>query len=272
MAKLEKALPLLLVLVFVSTAAAFELSVVVDPLKNVSVKGLEYDNSSQVQDVVLNLDNTGSVGCTYRVKAVSEYNNTFYEHYSKEYPIWPGSNSDVDMSFALANKSGQVNTSLFISYCDGEQFLESFNWTSEPVGTINEVNSETLSASETSVKAEFSRENGSLVPVETPPYWKVSSAKIENSTAELTYNPSIFKETNLTYAVTNEEGSIIGKTEVSLKDPEPSLKQKILDNKWFLFAALFALSLIGNLLLLRKRIVPDKVNEKAVELKSKIKR
>ena len=263
---------LLLVALILSVGAGSALNFDVDVASeaNVSVVDIKYDNStSSFHNFNATIENYASVGCTYNLRAVYEHSDGQKEiRYSNSYKLWPGSNQVAEINYFPENYTGTVDAKVEIVFCDQKKDVKSFEFNStENITLENEVESSTLQVNDNQAQVEFSVEKGHLVPHEMPAYWKTGYSEIVNGSATLEYNPPIFsEEKKLNYAVFSGEGEIIGETTVSLKNPEPTLKEKILDSKWLIFAGLFIVSLAGNGYLLRRKIVPDEVREKLAEL------
>lgn len=241
-----------------SSASSLLYKVDVDASLNHSSFDLEYRNTTDTLQVVSSsITNTGSVGCTYRLRADVTRNGTQASHYSRGYELWPGETAAMKLRFISGNTTGQIPTQLHLEYCGQEKSLDEFTFEDTKSEQLNTtIDSRTVEATEREAKAKFSVKSGILVPLESPPYWKVSSAKINSSEATLDYEPSLFRsEEEIKFAVLNESSEkAIGITTVELQ-PETSVFTSIRDN---LETLLLAFSLLVNmalgLILFRTRI------------------
>jgi hypothetical protein len=226
----------------------------VDQTLNHSGFDLNYsDRVEDVQTVSVAVDNIGSVGCEYRLRAVQDGENFSSVEYSRGYPMWPGGTSLMQMKFLAQNYTGPVNTTLFLQYCGKTSKIGNFSY-NDTVNTKvnNSIGSETLEATEAEVKLKLPVENGYLVPVNSPPYWRVGSTTINDGKAVASYEPPIFdRDETVEFAVVNEStGNVLGKTTAEL-DPEKTLVEKIRDS-WL--RVLLGISVLLNAVLIGKGI------------------
>ncbi|MFB6180618.1 MAG: hypothetical protein ABEJ93_01955 [Candidatus Nanohalobium sp.] len=207
-------IPLLLILITgTATSVSFEASI--SPEANITVRETSFiQNSSGLQTVNLSVINTGSVGCSFQLETVFNNSETAY---SREKPVWPGESTFLESNH-LFKESGSYKGVAKLDYCGEKLKLSKFNFTTEKANfSAPEVNSTTLTASENRVN--FTVEEGLLVPVETPYFWKVSSAETVNGTASVGLKPSIFdRDEEIRFAVLNQStGSVKAFTNVSMR-------------------------------------------------------
>jgi hypothetical protein len=134
----------------------------------------------------------------------------------------------------------------------------------ESTSINSSVDSRTVSVSENSAVVDV--EGDTLIPQKEPSYWKTSSADVTNGTTQIEYDAPIFDEREeITYTVL-ENGEIKGSTTVSL-EPEPSLKEKLLDRKLEIALGLLGISVLANLLLILKHLgLIEKIRQFEYEL------
>lgn len=258
-----------LVLFSAGSASALNIQVKVPPEVKASIYDVQYQNSTDlVHSMNFTLENPASVGCAYAVRGRFDKGGAVNTVYSKSYEMWPGEARLLELNYIPQNYTGTVRADIDLLYCDRAENITSYRFESEKSNWPNtRIESRTIEATDRKAKIETSFQNGKLIPITSPPNWRTGSATLTNSSATLEYDAPIFShERNITYALIDEEGELVGKTEVSLKNPEPSLKEKILEKKWLIFAALFIVSMAGNGYLLRRKIIPEEVREKLAEL------
>lgn len=270
MARTKAILLLTLLLVFTTgLTSAFDIKISVDPVTEANLYNPSYANSTEgIQNFNVTLENHASVGCKYYLRGRFQHGNQTETRYSNPYASWPGESKVLELKYLPMNYRGNIRSDIDITYCGSEKNVSSFeyNHTKKHVSK-NMVTSETTKSNITSTSIEIPVSKGTLMPKKVPPYWKAGSAKIENNTAKVNYDAEIFrKKENITYTVIDSSGEVLGETKVSLKEPEPTLKERILERKWLIFAGLFFASLIGNGYLLRRKIIPESVREKLGEL------
>jgi hypothetical protein len=245
---------LALFLVASSSASALFFRVEVDQNLNQTTFDLSYDNvTEEIQTVSVAVDNIGSVGCEYRLRSVQNGENFTSVEYSRSYPMWPGSSSLMQVKYAPLNYEGEINSTLFLSYCGKSTKIANFSYTISENTTVNDTfESETLRATDEEVALDLPVEKGYLVPVDAPPYWRVASTTINDGEAITSYSPPIFdEEETIEFAVVNRStGKIMGSTTANL-DPEKSLLEKARDN-WL--RIVLAISVLLNALLIGRRI------------------
>lgn len=221
-----KALATFLLLFLISGASAINFDASVEPDANHTAKFMEHrDNVTGLQTANLTVVNTGSVGCTYRLRAVF---NTSEQAYSHEKALWPGGSAFFEVN-KYFRENGSVSTNLYLRYCGKEKQIDNFNFTAHASNeNTTQVNSTTTESDNEQVKASLTVEEGLLIPEETPPYWKVASTEIVNGTADIGLEAPIYDpEEELRFSVYNRtSGEIEGQTTVSLKQPEPGKWEK----------------------------------------------
>ncbi len=258
MDKRKIVLLLIACILLVSGASSLLYKVDVDASLNHSSFDLNYRNTTDTLQVVSSsVTNTGSVGCTYRLRADIQRNTTDITHYSRGYELWPGETAAMKLRFISGNATGQIPVQIHLQYCGQEENLEEFTFQNTKSEQVNgTIDSRTTEATDTGAKATFSVSRGVLVPLDTPPYWKVSSADINESEANIDYEPTLFRsEEEIEFAVLNKSNeNVVGRTTVEL-EPQTSLLNEIRQK---LDILLLATSLLVNIalvaLLFRTRI------------------
>ena len=179
-----KTLALVLMLLFLTAgASAINFDASVEPDANHTVKFMEHrDNVTGLQTANMTVVNTGSVGCSYRLRAVF---NTSKQAYSQEKALWPGASAFLEIN-KYFKQNNSVSANLYLQYCGKEKQIDNFNFTAQAAEkNTTQVNSNTLESNSEKVKASLPVEEGLLLPEDTPPYWKVSSTEIVNGTADI---------------------------------------------------------------------------------------
>jgi hypothetical protein len=207
------------------------------------------------------MENHGSVGCTYRLKADVEYGETEFTRYSPGYALWPGDSQLAELKFLPLDYNGTVETNVSLNYCGQSKHVEYFEFNFTESKTVDSrVEARTLEANNTNAVIEMPVGNATLIPQEYYPRWRVGSTEVRNGKAFLEYDAPIFRRTdNITYTVLDEEGDVIGETEVSMVEPGPTLRERVMALMPQLLGGLLAVSLLGNLYLGRRRVVPERI-------------
>lgn len=258
MDKLKIVLLLISSLILVSSASALLYQVDVDASLNHSSFDLDYRNKTDTLQVVSSsVTNTGSVGCTYRLRADISRNSTEASHYSRGYELWPGETAAMNLRFISGNTTGQIQTQIYLEYCGENENIGDFTFNDTQSEQLNStVDSRTTEATATGAEAKLPVRQGILVPVETPSYWKVSSAEINDSKASLDYEPTLFRsQEKIVFAVLNKSNEdVIGSTNVDLETSKPVF-DVILDNLEYilLVASLFVNIALGFILFRARR-------------------
>jgi len=253
-------LPVALIILLLPLGTALTFEVDVAESTNHSVKDFEYSEEvKHVQRINGTVENIGSIGCTYRFKAVFEQGNNTFERFSAPAGIWQGDYNDINLYYAPMNYTGLVDTIVYLDYCDQEKEIESFTFNvTENTLPGGEIDSRTVESDDDDAEIEIS-EGELLIPEEAPSYWKTGSAEIVNETATIEYDAPIFLSgETITYSVI-KEGKVIGRTKVELT-PEPTLLEELKDRKAEVLALLLGLSALVNMILfLKHRGVLDRI-------------
>lgn len=264
----KNTLPVTFLVIFIGLTAGLSFDVDVAEVTDYSFKDFQYDEEVEtVHELKGNVENVGSIGCSYRLKAEYSQGDETFERYSSAEPLWQGSHADLSIHYIPMNYTGVVDGDLFIQYCDQEKHLEefSFNVTENSLPGAG-LESRTVSASENRAKVQL--DNGDLlVPEEEPSFWRTSSAPIENGYAKLQYEAPIFSESeSITYTVV-EDGSIAGSVEVRM-EAEPNFPEKLVEHKTDILFIALLLSLLVNIgYLVERRGLHKGIAEKIKSLK-----
>jgi hypothetical protein len=230
----------LLFLVFSGGALSF--NVEIDDMTSFSAKDVNLpQEKSAYQSINASIENTGSIGCRYRLKVDYNYSGESFERFSPSYPIWPGESERARIDLLVRNYTGNVEGDLSVNYCGQEEKVTDFNFTSENLTLEKEHSSTTISANSSNTQIRVHEvEKGRLVPVKAPSYWKTSSTELENGKAVLEYEAPIFQpEETITYAIVQNSSSE-GFVKVGL-DAEESLWDRVLNYRNELLYSLIVL-------------------------------
>jgi hypothetical protein len=252
----------LLALALLPGAAALDFNVKVSPVAEATVVQPRWDNVTEtVHEFNVSVDNMASVGCTYRLRGEFSRGNSTEAVHSGAYPMFPGTTSFMELKYVPLNYTGEVDADVDVRYCDRTEDVAeySFEVNSSSI-TDARVETETLRVTEDSAEASFSVDGGELVPVGVPPYWKAGPSEVQNGSAEVEYEAPVFQNRSIEYAVVRD-GELLGTATVELESPEPTLVDRILARKEQILLSLFAVSLLGNLYLARRRLLPDRLLE-----------
>jgi uncharacterized beta-barrel protein YwiB (DUF1934 family) len=262
----KTALQLLLIIFLLPAVFGISFKIDVAELTDHSFKGLEYsENISELQEINATVENVGSIGCTYRMRADFQQGNQTFERFSSPEPLWQGEYDRMEIKYIPEEYTGEVGTNISLEYCGQKKQVDSFSFNVTENTTISaEVESRTIESRDESARIEV--KGDTLIPQIEPSYWKTSSAEINNGTAEIEYDAPIFDQREeITYTVL-EDGEIKGSTNVSL-EPEPNLKEKLLDRKLEIVLCLLGISVLSNLLLiLKQRGLIEKIRQFEYEL------
>ncbi|MBC5793077.1 MAG: hypothetical protein H8Z69_03495 [Nanohaloarchaea archaeon] len=239
-------------LILLGGVSALTFDVSVDTKTEVSTHNTNV-NSSFPPSASTTVTNTGSLGCSYRMKGYYSFSNRTEESFSNEKALWPGTTTDLELRMMPTNYTGEINGNLSIMYCGKEKNIDNFSvQIDERVLPENETKVVAEQVTNTSAKLEMDREEGIMVPVDSPAKWKPGPSRIVNGTAEIEYEAPIFREgTNLTYAVYSD-----GETDyyqVSLWKKETVLDRFTKSQLGIGLAVSVLLNLILILLVLRSR-------------------
>lgn len=255
MARYKTGILLITALIFLAPAASFTFDVSIIDITDASVKDVQYaENVSLIQNINASIENTGSIGCGYRLKTEYRAGNKTFERYSEEKQLWQGATSRAKVMMLTSNYTGKVTGNLTAEFCGQSKQVQSFNYS-----TANVTLPEPVEARTTRSTADFAQvrirdyQSGVLVPVEAPPYWKTSSAQLEDGRAELSYEAPIFdRDETITYALIQNQ-SVETTVNVSMEE-NPTFLQKVLavDQKT-LYTLLILLALLNIAQILRTR-------------------
>lgn len=251
MARATLLLTFLILSIGLTSGLAFDVDV--EEVTDHSVKDLNYREDIGVnQQITGTVSNIGSIGCTFRFKAVFEQGNETYERYSAPHSLWSGAYSEIELNYIPMNYTGLVDTTLYVDYCDMEKKVEDFEFNvTEKTISGAEIDSRTFEVDESQASVEISS-GDLLVPEESPSYWKLGSAEIVNGSATIDYEAPIFTEgEKLRYTVL-ENGEIAGTTVVSL-EAEPTYLEKAWSYRFEVSATLLIISFLGNIVLFLER-------------------
>ncbi|MFB6145138.1 MAG: hypothetical protein ABEJ99_01385 [Candidatus Nanohaloarchaea archaeon] len=250
--KITAVLTALILLSGIAAAANFNVNV------NSEVQSSYYEfsyspNASTVHQTNVTIENRGSIGCTFRMKGVYSYKGKKFTRYSRGYEIWPGQSELAKLYFMPVNYTGPVDVKVSTFYCDRSKELANFtfNMTHKllPKQTLDSA-TEKVGIQESSVKVD-SVDNGLLVPLSAPPYWKAGSADIRKGEAKISYEAPIFRKgAKITYAVLDNQSRLVGKTTVKLEEPQPTALENLESNLVYIFLAV-SIALNGALILRR---------------------
>ncbi len=230
MARYKTAFLLVSLVILISSGSAFTFDVSIDDVSSSRTTDVKYrENVSGLQNINASIANTGSIGCVYRLKADYSYGNQSFTRYSTGAPLWPGDTQRAEVFLITSNYTGEVQGNLSVEYCGQSETVQEFNYTTSNITLGNSTESRTFTAdsdsAEISVK-DYSE--GTLVPVEAPPYWKTSSTSIQDGETRIEYEPPIFTPNeNITYAVV-QNGTVEATTKVGLKG-NPTLVQSLMN-------------------------------------------
>lgn len=228
---------------------------------NYTVDSLDYrQDASPLHQVNATLRNTGSVGCEYTLESVYQYGDREESRYSKTKPLWSGGMEFFDIYNVARNYTGEVNTTLYLHYCDRVSEIQKFSFESKGKEMVpnKTFKSSTIDSNSSGATLEIDLAEGRLVPFEGPAAWKIAGSKIDKERSRVSYDPEIFTgKENITYMVLDGEGEVLGTTRVNL-EPEKDLISIIGGN---VVKLLFGLSIIVNLVLLFRKVLPASLEE-----------
>lgn len=231
----NKTAVLLISLVFLAgLGAALDFSVEVRPTPEVSVYKVEGFNSTDFNSS-MSLENSGSVGCSFRVRGDFKQGGQEIVRYSRPYSLWSGATEDAEIFYIPVNYTGEVNADLRLEYCDQEKDLGNFSFNStERIVPNKTVESKTLDLNTTNAVVSIPElDDAILVPQKYPAYWKVGAAELEDGRSTINYEAPIFKQgENITYTIL-KNGSVEGETRVTLRDQETAFEELLRKLKSF---------------------------------------
>ncbi|MFT4892381.1 MAG: hypothetical protein ACI8Z7_000153 [Candidatus Nanohaloarchaea archaeon] len=240
----------LTVLFAVSGASALQVDINIQEITDHGAYEFDYrDNVTSFQEMNVTVENLGSIGCTYRMRAVLEGENFSEIAHSEGYELWPGDTALMTVRHLPLNYTGKVQSDVYLNYCGQEKLIEQVNYSIENrQSTNNTLESETLEANASGARIRTEEvQEGVMIPEETPAGWEVSSSMVEEGVASASYSAPIFdKRRNITYSVVRPDGELVGTTDVNL-NPEITVTEMLKDNVWKI---LLLISLMFNLGLL----------------------
>lgn len=238
-----------------STASSLRVDINIEEMTDYGAYDFQYkENVESFQKMNVTVENLGSIGCTYKMRAVLKGENISEVEYSRGYELWPGDTALMTVRHLPLNYSGEVQGDIYVNYCGQEQLIGQANYTIENRQAVNDtVETETVNVD--SRGAEIRTEDiqeGYMLPEEVPPGWEASSSKFEEGITEVSYDAPIFdSRQNLTYKVVNSGGELVGETRINL-NPEKDITEILGENIWKI---LFVVSLLLNLGLIYNRKV-----------------
>ena len=227
--KIQVLLITILAFTGLSSSLVFKLSV--DQELKYSTQDLNYaENVEKIQNINISVQNTGSVGCVFRLRSTLNSSNGQERYYSRPHSMWPGQEARLKI-YQIPRKTGLETTNISLKTCEGWQKLETLNYTVENTldqQNLSEIDFERKKAQKGSITIKTNVKNALAVPEEAPPYWKVPPTQIQNKSAELTYTPEIYRpEENISYRIINtSSGKLLGTIDVPV-EPKKTLIQSI---------------------------------------------
>jgi hypothetical protein len=237
------------------SASGLAFNVQIDALTSASVKDINYkEQVDGVQSINSSVENTGSIGCSYRLKTDYSYKNSSFERYSSAYPLWPGEEDRARIDFLVENYTGAVQGNLSLEYCGQEQKVSNFSFNTSNITVEREYSSKTIDSNSSAAKIRIEElDEALLVPVEAPPYWKTASEEVQEGKAVIEYEAPIFdSRENISYAVV-QNGEVLGETTVEL-EYEKTLWDRLSDvNPAWLYGLITVLAALNIFQYLRGR-------------------
>lgn len=216
-----------LTVLFAVTASGLLYEVEVGDSLNQSNYELNYSQEIEdVQEISIILDNTGSVGCQFRLRNEMKAENFSRTDYSQSYSVWPGNSALMEVRSVPENVTGEINSTLYASYCGKTEEIAEFGFNDTEKTVLNDsIESKTLAAENGGVKISVPVQEGVIVPVDEPAYWKVGSAQLNSGRATADLEAPIFNaEQSVEFAVINEStGRTVGTTSVEMTAEEDLL-------------------------------------------------
>lgn len=218
--KIQVLLIAILAFTGLSSSLVFKLSV--DQDLKYSTQDLNYaENVEKLQNINVSVQNTGSVGCVFRLRSTLNSSNGQERYYSRPHSMWPGQEARLEI-YQMPVEKGLKTAKLSLKTCRGWEKLETLNYTVENASeqeNLSEIGFDRKKATEGSITLKTDVKNALAVPGEAPPYWKVPATRIQNKTAELTYTPEIYRpEENISYRIINtSSGNLLGTMDVPVE-------------------------------------------------------
>ncbi|MFB6208116.1 MAG: hypothetical protein ABEJ69_02100 [Candidatus Nanohaloarchaea archaeon] len=235
---------------FIGPAAATQFQVQISDLTSFNQATFNVEDAADpLHEVNTSIENTGSVGCMFRLRAEYNHSGTTFERWSEGYALWPGETAVLEIEYLPYNYTGAVKGQVELRYCGQTADLGEFSFnSSERVVTNQTVETETLNSNSSSAAISLDVENGTLVPYRAPAGWKTATAEIEDGRAIVEYEPYLFHpEREIQYNVL-KNGEIVGTSTVEIA-VEPDAIDRIKANA---LEILLLLSAALNLVLLAK--------------------
>lgn len=252
---------LVLILLLVGPAAALEFNIEVSGVTEAGIYDLSEHRNGELIEINATAENFGSIGCKYRLRADFNRSDGLEKAWSREAPIWPGGSESLEIMYAPFNYTGEAPARVFLEYCGLEKEVGNFEFTvNNSAGEVPQVDSRVIRSNSSAASVRTGVEKGYLVPLERPAAWKVSSARVDGSRAELDYSAPLFTpEKKVSYLVVDGQGDTVGRTEFDL-EAENTLVNQVARNIEILA---LAVSLLANIMLLgilaRKGYIADKL-------------
>lgn len=252
---------LVLTVLLIGPAAALEFNIEVNGVTDAGIYDLSEYRKGKLIEINATAENFGSVGCKYRLRADFNRSDRLEKAWSREAPVWPGGSDSLSIIYTPFNYTGEVPTEVYLEYCGLEKRVGAFNFSvNNSVEEVSQVDSRVVRSNSSAASVRTGIKDGYLVPLERPAAWKVSSARVKDSRAELDYSAPLFTpEKKVSYLVVNSQGEAVGRTEFDL-EPEITLVNRITRNAEILA---LAASLLANIILLvilfRKGYIADKL-------------
>jgi hypothetical protein len=208
------------------SGSALDFNVEVQPKPEAGIFQPSSNSNGSYFNSSVTIDNSGSVGCEFRVKGDISQGGQKVQRYSSVYRVWPGDVTDAEFFYIPINYTGQVDVNLSMQYCDREEHVGSYSFESkEKIVPNKTIKSKTLEVGERDALVSIEQETGMLIPQNYPPYWKVGTVEIENSTANVEYDPTLFREGEEIVYTVIENRTVKGKTTVVLEDEETQFEE-----------------------------------------------
>ncbi|MFB6115977.1 MAG: hypothetical protein ABEK10_00555 [Candidatus Nanosalina sp.] len=179
---------------------------------------LQYrENISDLQTYSAIIDNTGSVGCKFRLVNTLKSENYTRTDYSSAHELWPGESALIEVKSVPMNVTGRINSTLKIQYCGKEAVLNKTAFVDVENTTAGDrISSTTLKSKNGKLSFKTTLDEAYAVPISEPPYWKVESANISSGKASVEFEAPIYvKDESIVFALVNKTtGEVVGRTEV----------------------------------------------------------
>lgn len=259
---LKKLIPILIFLASVSSSLS-QLVIRVDINETIHGKATFLNISSfPILKIFLFWENIGSVDCEARMR-VDFYNQTefLYTAWSNMERVPPGSHADLETHWFYPFEEN-LTAKIRVYYCNeifdvAEKKIEVKKI--EPNKTVLEIVKikDFKNSVEVSIKAKEEVRDVIIIPKKYPLGWIFEQAKIEKlekeKTARINYNPSIWRETNITFLAITEDGKYSTEKTFTLKEDEKDYKPLILMIIFALILGIICLKYVRHIIFLLKR-------------------